>query len=83
MTGDWRDQAACIGAPDAWFFPSTSGDAATNYPKAAAICRSCPVRTSCLQFAIDNRDFYGMFGGYTPEQRANLRRRDTRRAAQR
>jgi hypothetical protein len=44
----------------------------------------CPVRTLCLQQALDNREQYGIWGGYYPEQRRALEREiDARRARRR
>ena len=34
----------------------------------------CKVRTLCLQKALDNREPYGIWGGYFPEQRRALER---------
>ena len=53
--------------------------------KARAICRSCEVRESCLEFALDfeSRSYgsYGIFGGLTPEERDEIRRQRRGRAA--
>jgi hypothetical protein len=45
---------------------------------------SCPVRTICLDKAIgdpDNREQYGIWGGYFPEQRRALERAQDARLA--
>jgi hypothetical protein len=43
----------------------------------------CKVRTLCLQKALDNREAYGIWGGYFPEQRRELEREIDRREQRR
>lgn len=44
-------------------------------------CFTCYHRTLCLGKALDNREQFGIWGGYTPEERnAVLRLQDERRA---
>lgn len=43
----------------------------------------CKVRTLCLQKALDNREPYGIWGGYFPEQRRALEREIDARKARR
>jgi WhiB family redox-sensing transcriptional regulator len=38
------------------------------------ICRRCPVRDSCLAYALENNETHGVWGGMTPQQRKDLRR---------
>ena len=63
----WLDQAVCTGmAPEDGtkephpFYPG-KGHGATR--EAMIICRICPVRLDCLQFAIDTGDRHGILGG--------------------
>ena len=75
----WQQQAACHGMT-ALFFPTRGEDARP----ARAICAGCPVRTECLDFAIDGGDHHGVFGGTSERERRSLRRGDNakrRRAA--
>ena len=37
--------------------------------KAKAVCRTCPARTACLNFAQDNRLQFGVWGGVDLEDR--------------
>ena len=56
--------AACIKVdPDLFFAESPRKVAA-----AKAICATCPIRTKCLNWALENEE-YGIFGGTTPEER--------------
>jgi WhiB family redox-sensing transcriptional regulator len=65
---DWWDDAACSGrGPRKWFTEGTEREA-------VAICRTCPARTPCLRFAVDNDEQHGVWGGMTAEQRRKLRK---------
>lgn len=59
---------ACAGVDAALFFP----ERVSEYPKAAALCRRCPVQTECLAWALQTRQGFGMWGGKTPDERAAL-----------
>lgn len=41
--------------------------------RAKDVCRTCPVRDACLQWAIDAGENNGIWGGLTPLQRKRLR----------
>ncbi|MFF3511577.1 WhiB family transcriptional regulator [Streptomyces sp. NPDC002573] len=68
---DWRTSAACRGLGDA-MFPDSNKNA---IEAAKALCRSCPVVNTCLQFALNEGIPHGVFGGLTEKERAGLRRR--------
>jgi WhiB family redox-sensing transcriptional regulator len=67
----WAAYAACRQADPDLFFPGDDGDADT----AIRICRGCPVRTACLEWALDARIRYGVWGGTTERDRRRLQRR--------
>lgn len=75
---DWRDEAACRGVDTNTFFPVTDEEAGA----AKEICASCPVRETCLEFALATRQDDGVWGGLTETERRRLRRR-RREAARR
>ena len=68
--GRWTDRAACEGTDTEIFYPSTPDEEA----EALSICATCPVRAQCLDYAVRNRETYGIWGGTTPEQRRRMRR---------
>ena len=68
--GTWTDQAACRGTDTEIFYPVTPDEEA----EALSICATCPVRAQCLDYAIRNRETYGIWGGTTPDQRRRIRR---------
>lgn len=75
----WQQQAACHGMT-ALFFPTRGQDV----KHVRHICAACPVRTECLDFALDNGIQHGVFGGTSERERRSLRRGDNakrRRAA--
>lgn len=80
----WRDSAACRGEdPDLWFPIGRSDEFAPEIEKAKKICAVCPVRSDCLQDALDVPHKYGIWGGTDEWERATLRRRLQRAASAR
>jgi WhiB family redox-sensing transcriptional regulator len=56
---------ACRGLPPGTMHP-TDRD---GERQAKAVCAACPVRTTCLKHALDNREEYGVWGGCTEAER--------------
>ena len=54
-----------------WFF--TEPEDGSLYKKAQKICQDCPVRTACLEFALEHGE-PGVWGGTTEAQRKRMRR---------
>ena len=82
----WRLQAACRHTDPHLFFPvGSTGDAIGHIEEAKAVCRSCPVRELCLQFAFETNQEAGIWGGTDEDERRRLRRvwRAGRRTAMR
>jgi WhiB family redox-sensing transcriptional regulator len=76
----WQTHAACKDSHPDLFFPVRNGGN-HQYHKAVAICRTCPVQRECLNFAIDNNEEYGIWGGMNLHERdAVARRRRSLRA---
>lgn len=67
----WAAYAACRTADPDLFFPADD-DAARA---AVTICRGCPVREECLDWALEVRVRYGVWGGTTERDRRRLVRR--------
>ena len=74
---NWDDEASCQSIDPEVFFPEHQGDHASI---AKAICRGCPVRMQCLEFALDARLDHGVWGGMTENERRSLRRSRQRKA---
>jgi WhiB family transcriptional regulator, redox-sensing transcriptional regulator len=67
----WAAYASCRNADPDLFFPAEGEDAEA----ALKICRGCPVRPECLEWALDTRVRYGVWGGTTERDRRRLHRR--------
>ena len=56
-----RRHGACADMDPAVFYPAR-GQSATP---AKVACRSCPVRAECLTYAVEHREWWGVWGGTT------------------
>ena len=77
---NWLDDAACRGMDTEVFFPQVGNN--FNSPamrqlvdNAKNICAGCPVREPCVEYALNNREPYGIFGGMTTDERRILARK--------
>jgi WhiB family redox-sensing transcriptional regulator len=67
------DKAACIEvAPDLFFADATN---LVDTKLAKKVCVECRVVDQCLQYALENRMDYGVWGGLTVLERRSLLRR--------
>lgn len=67
----WSDKSACRGAQPETFFPNK--DDTQSIRTAKQTCTICPVQAECLEHAITNGEYHGIWGGYTPEEREVIR----------
>lgn len=75
--GDWAEQAACVGYPTRWWYPSAADPHRSHArqaltpqsQRAIAICQECPVRVECLGWADRSGEIDGILGGLLPHQR--------------
>lgn len=68
----WMADASCTTVNPEDFFPTPGGGG--NTTKAVKeICAACPVQTACLEYALADRDLYGIWGGTTEAERDTLR----------
>jgi WhiB family redox-sensing transcriptional regulator len=58
------------------------GDTDPAYQEGKRICTTCPIIERCLEYAMESRIRYGLFGGLTPIERRRIERRDRRRRLQ-
>ncbi len=74
LTGDedrgWQAKANCMGVDPDLFFPERG--ASTR--EAKEVCRGCVVRDNCLEYALENGEKFGIWGGMSERERRRLRR---------
>jgi WhiB family redox-sensing transcriptional regulator len=80
---------ACANVDPELFFPQeieiTKLKVISKYEDLAAakaICNSCPLKTPCLEYALNNSEI-GVWGGTTEHQREDLRKQSSIRLARR
>lgn len=66
----WQQQGACNGVDPDLFFPERGEPT----EPAKAVCADCHVRTECLDYALDNREMHGIWGGMSERERRRIRR---------
>src|SRR5689334_21659762 len=66
----WQDQANCLGVDPDLFFPERG--ASTR--EAKEVCRGCVVREDCLEYALQNSEKFGIWGGMSERERRRIRR---------
>ncbi|MSZ55222.1 MAG: WhiB family transcriptional regulator, partial [Actinobacteria bacterium] len=63
------------------FFPvGTTGQALLQIAKAKSVCCECPVNIECLDFALETNQDTGIWGGFSEEERRQIRRDAAKRA---
>lgn len=79
---DWRHRAACADEDPELFFPvGTSGPALLQIEEAKRVCRRCPVRVTCLEWAVAAGEDHGVLGGMSEDDRRAMKRDAKKRAA--
>jgi hypothetical protein len=66
---EWHQRAACADVHTDVFFPTRGQDTRP----AKAICATCSVRDECLEWALDNVDQHGVWGGKSERERRGMR----------
>lgn len=68
MDEDWAEKARCPETDPEAFFPEKGG----STKEAKKVCQRCPVTKECLQYALDNDERYGVWGGMSERERRRL-----------
>lgn len=66
----WQTDALCAQTDPESFFPEKGG----STREAKRICESCEVRSQCLDYALENDERFGIWGGLSERERRKLRR---------
>jgi WhiB family redox-sensing transcriptional regulator len=61
--------ALCTGRDPGLWFPGPGG----SLEGAKAVCRACPARVRCLQWAVQADERAGVWGATSPDERAQIR----------
>ena len=67
----WQSEALCSQTDPEAFFPEKGG----STRDAKRICSTCDVRGECLEYALQNDERFGIWGGLSERERRKLKRR--------
>ena len=67
----WQEQALCAQTDPEAFFPEKGG----STREAKKVCTGCDVRSECLEYALQNDERFGIWGGLSERERRKLKRR--------
>lgn len=67
----WQTDALCAQTDPEAFFPEKGG----STRDAKRICSTCDVRSECLEYALQNDERFGIWGGLSERERRKLKRR--------
>jgi WhiB family redox-sensing transcriptional regulator len=68
---EWQERGLCSQTDPEAFFPEKGG----STREAKRICNRCGVRETCLQWALDHDERFGIWGGLSEQERRKLKRR--------
>ena len=72
---DWRRYAECLSTDPELFFPiGETGPAALQIEEAKLVCYRCDVRARCLDYALDTRQEFGVWGAASGKDRRRILR---------
>jgi WhiB family redox-sensing transcriptional regulator len=66
----WQERALCAQTDPEAFFPEKGG----STREAKKVCKVCEVRPECLEYALDNDERFGIWGGVSERDRRDLKR---------
>lgn len=66
----WQEQALCAQTDPEAFFPEKGG----STREAKRICVGCNVKGECLEYALEQDERFGIWGGLSERERRRLKR---------
>lgn len=66
----WQSDSLCAQTDPEAFFPEKGG----STRDAKRICTSCEVKARCLDYALENDERFGIWGGLSERERRKLRK---------
>lgn len=67
----WQERALCAQTDPEAFFPEKGG----STREAKRVCVSCEVRSECLEYALQNDERFGIWGGLSERERRRMKKR--------
>ena len=67
----WQERALCAQTDPEAFFPEKGG----STREAKRVCLTCDVRGDCLEYALQNDERFGIWGGMSERERRKLKKR--------
>lgn len=67
----WQERALCAQTDPEAFFPEKGG----STREAKKVCSGCEVKAQCLEYALENDERFGIWGGLSERERRKLKRR--------
>ena len=71
MNLTWKTAGACRWVEPELFYPVSEADAGP----AKEVCAMCAVQQTCLEYALESREWEGVWGGTTGTERRSMARR--------
>ena len=69
--GGWQERGLCAQTDPEAFFPEKGG----STREAKKVCLTCDVRQDCLEYALENDERFGIWGGLSERERRKLKKR--------
>jgi WhiB family redox-sensing transcriptional regulator len=66
---EWMERGLCAQTDPESFFPEKGG----STREAKSICATCPVAAECLDYALDNDERFGIWGGLSERERRKVK----------
>ena len=66
----WQERALCAQTDPEAFFPEKGG----STRDAKRVCLSCEVRVECLDYAMEQDERFGIWGGLSERERRRLKK---------
>lgn len=66
----WQERALCAETDPESFFPEKGG----STRDAKKVCMACEVRIDCLDYALENDERFGIWGGLSERERRRLKK---------
>lgn len=76
----WMDDAECVGYNPEWWFSEGKTHRSSETQMAIEICNECTVQVECLQYAMKQKMYDGIYGGLRGAQRVYLNQQLLRKA---